>query len=71
MSFMHPNSAVPAKHAFFVMLSVTEEVIYVLFGYGSLVWRIGSGKRDFFSEPHTEAIWSTRLAVQYPALYHT
>lgn len=37
-----------AKHAFLPFcLSETEEVIYVLFGYGSLVWRIGSGESEF------------------------
>ena len=40
-----PNRAkLAAKHAFVPRcLSETEEVIYVLFGYGSLVWRIGCG----------------------------
>lgn len=52
-------------------LSETEEVIYVLFGYGSLVWRIGSGERVFFCfflEPHTESICSSRLAIRYHTL---
>lgn len=38
-----------AKHAFVPRcLSESEEVIYVLFGYGSLVWRIGSREREGF-----------------------
>lgn len=42
-----------AKRAFVpCCLSETEEVIYVLFGYGSLVWRIGSGAREFFEATH-------------------
>lgn len=42
-----------AKHAFVpCCMSETEEVIYVLFGYGSLVWRIGSEVREFFRATH-------------------
>lgn len=45
-----PTGSEPHGRTCFVpcCFSETEEVIYVLFGYGSLVWRIGSRQREFF-----------------------